>query len=235
MLRTTALALACCMLPMLPGGVARAASIEVAPVVIDLQPGQQSTVITLTNRSGEPTAAQLRVFGWRQSATGEELLPTEEVLVSPPVFQLAPGAAQVARLVLRPSSDPGERTFRILVDELPPPLAAASGVRLALRLSLPVFVPSAAAAPPSLAWRISPDGKLTVTNSGRRHERLTDLRLVAADGSDIPLQSPTTPYVLGGAERQWTLLRRANLGAPLRLTGRTSAGAFQETVRPASR
>ncbi|WP_165838762.1 fimbrial biogenesis chaperone [Roseicella frigidaeris] len=223
------------MLAALPGGPARAASIEVAPVVIALAPDQRSAVVTLTNRSGEPTAAQLRAFAWRQSATQEELAPTEELLVSPPVFRLAPGASQVVRLVLRPAAAAAERSFRLLVDELPPPIPGATGVRMALRLSLPVFAPPPAAPPAALAWRLSPEGRLSVTNTGQRHERLTELRLTAADGSVIPLQAPATPYVLAGAERHWVLARAQRPGQAMRLAGRATGGSFEVTLGPAPR
>ena len=231
MVRKPSFIVACGVLAMLLTTPVRAASIEVAPVVIDLTAEQQTAVITLVNRTTAPTAAQLRAFAWRQSTTQEELLPTDQLLVSPPVFNLAPGASQLVRLVLRPANEGAERTFRVVVDEIPPPVPGTRGIQLALRLSLPVFVAAPMVTPPRLTWSLSRDGKLTVANSGKRHERVHDLKLVASDGSTLALQPPMTPYVLAGAERQWTLSRTQHLGGNFRLTGQSLAGAFEEAIR----
>ena len=235
MVRRSTFLAACSALAILTTTPVRAASIEVAPVVIDLTAEQQTAVITLVNRTNSPTAAQLRAFAWRQSATQEELLPTDQLLVSPPVFNLAPGASQLVRLVLRPANEGAERTYRIVVDEIPPPMPATRGIQLALRLSLPVFVAAPMVAPPRLTWRLSGDGKLIVANTGKRHERVHDLKLTAPDGSTIALHAPMTPYVLAGAERQWTLSRTQRLDGNFRLTGQSMTGKFEENIRVSSR
>ena len=181
----------------LSGGRAQAAAIEVAPVITDLPPGQMVAVLTVTNRGAQTTAAQVRSFAWNQSSAADQLVPTDDLLVSPPIFELAPGGAQTIRMVLRGRPLPGERAFRLLVDEIP--AASTPGmVRLALRLSLPVFAYGQQAAPARLEWRIA-DGALLVTNRGARRARLGDLVAVGADGTRLALAAPENPVRAGGA------------------------------------
>src|SRR5690348_11194329 len=110
-------------------------------------PGVMATVVNLGNQGDREISFQIRAFSWRQSATDDPLSPTEELSVSPPLGTIVPGTTQVARLVLRRPPRGQEATYRILVDELPPP-AAPGVVRVAVRLSIPVF-----AEPPE---RVSP-------------------------------------------------------------------------------
>lgn len=210
---------------------AQAAAIEVAPILTELAPGQAIGVLTLTNRSAQTAAAQVRSFAWSQSAAADQLVPTEELLVSPPIFEMAPGAAQTIRMVLRGRPLPGERAFRLLVDEIPP-TGTPGMVRLALRLSLPVFAYGQHAAPARLEWRIA-DGALLVRNRGARRARLTDLVAVPADGSQLALTAPENPYVLAGQERRWAIRgAMPQPGRPLRIAGTTEAGPFTVQVGP---
>ena len=192
------------------GHEAWAAALEVAPVLTDLAPGQQSAVLTVTNTSPDPTAVQVRSFTWTQNATSDQLEPTESLLVSPTVFQLQPGAAQVVRLLLRRPPTKPEEAYRLLVDEIPPP-GSNGNVRFALRLSLPVFAHAAgtsAANQPDM--RVADGRELIVVNHGPRRIRLVDLELLQGGGERVPLTSPENPYVLPGVERHW-LLRGATL------------------------
>lgn len=187
------------------GREARAAALEVAPVLTDLVPGQQSAVLTITNTSPDPTAVQVRSFAWSQNATSDQLDPTEALMVSPTVFQLQPGAAQVVRILLRRPPSKPEETYRLLVDEIPPP-GSNGNVRFALRLSLPVFAHSAGAPPASPPeMRVADGRELVVVNRGPRRLRLVDLELLQSNGERVPVTPPENPYVLPGVERHWQL------------------------------
>lgn len=104
--------------------------LSVSPINVAMAPGQMATVINLGNQGNREISFQIRAFTWQQTATDDPLSPTEELFVSPPLGTIAPGATQVARLVLRQAPREREATYRILVDELPPP-AEAGSVRVA--------------------------------------------------------------------------------------------------------
>lgn len=120
---------------------AGAASLQVAPVLVEVRaPGAASTV-TLRNEGPRPINAQARVFRWRQ-LNGEDVLePTEAVVASPPIVALASRVDYAVRVV-RTSRQPvaAEEAYRLVIDELPDASRARSGtVSLVLRHSIPVF------------------------------------------------------------------------------------------------
>ena len=99
---------------------ASAASLQVAPVLLEVvAPGAAATV-TLRNNGAKPIATQVRVFRWTQEAGGERLEPTDDVVASPPAVELQPAQDYVARVV-RVTKKPveGEEAYRLFIDELP--------------------------------------------------------------------------------------------------------------------
>ena len=86
---------------LLTGVAARAQSLSVMPVNINLAPGQSATTLTVTNQGTTKTAIQIRAFGWNQQADGDQLAASDAVVVSPPIASIDPGASQVVRLILR--------------------------------------------------------------------------------------------------------------------------------------
>src|SRR4051812_18462372 len=60
--------------------------LEVAPITVEMPPGQKSATLTLTNREQAAVAVQIRVFGWDQAGGGDNLTATKDLQVSPPIF-----------------------------------------------------------------------------------------------------------------------------------------------------
>ena len=205
----------------LGAGTVAAGELAVTPVNGHLAAGAKAAALTLTNAGTEPTAFQIRAFAWGQTATDDPLTPTDDLLVSPPLGKLAAGARQTLRLVLRRQPVGREATYRILIDEIPPP-AAPGAVRVALRLSIPVFAAPATAVATQLGWRVERDGAaawLVAINTGNRRASLRDLQLTTAAGARLPIVTKTLPYVLAGATRRWPLAPPLPaLGQVLRLT-----------------
>lgn len=210
---------------------AGAQSLTVLPVTIQMPPGQMAGTLTVINQADAESAFQIRAFAWSQPRGETELAPTDALLVSPPLGTIAPRGSQVVRLVLRRPAQDREASYRILLDQLPPP-ASPGTVRVALRLSIPVFAePTNSPIAPRLRWRIESEGGqayLTVTNEGTRHETLRDIALSGA--GPIRIQGDASPYVLPGATRRWRLLARTPPGGRLRLTARGDAGPIDEVI-----
>ena len=116
-----------------------------------------------------------------------------------------------------------------------------TGLQVALRLSLPVFVAPLAAAEPQLAWQAvrDADGKLaiTATNDGAAHARVHQFA-VCRGGHGSRSEQTSMAYVLPGATRRWTFDENNNVRAngkavaalagagPYRLQGTTDKGDF---------
>ncbi len=150
---------------------ARAQSLTVLPVSIQMEPGQKSTSLTIINQGDSPTAVQVRVYAWDQNDGpdgNQVLVPTDEVLTSPP--------ARDARTVRRPDpathpapSAPGwgESAYRILIDQIPTPSAPGT-VQIALRLSIPIFAEPAGQAAAHVTFHMERSARSGLSGGGQR-------------------------------------------------------------------
>src|SRR6266508_5911005 len=68
---------------------AAAATLQVAPVLVEVMAPSMASTLTLRNDGRDPVFAQIRVFRWTQEGGQERLEPTDEVVASPPSVTLA--------------------------------------------------------------------------------------------------------------------------------------------------
>jgi fimbrial chaperone protein len=221
------------LLGVLAAGGAHAQSLEVAPVRIEMPAGKLSTTISVTNRGKQATGIQVRAYAWSQSNNADQLEPTKDLLVSPPIAELQAGQTQLIRVLLRKPAGGAEDTYRIFIDQIPP-AGSESGIRIALRLSLPVFVSPTRKTASDLEWRlVSAEGgkaELIARNRGARHVRLGNLSLAGPSGTQFDMPNVAAFYVLPGAERRLRVtgkLGGLNPGAALRLTGTSDEGRIE--------
>jgi len=189
---------------------AKAGSLQVEPVVLDVTaPGAAST-ITLHNSGATPINAQIRVFRWSLVNGEEKLEPTDDVVASPPSMSLGPNAKNIARIV-RVAKTPvaGEESYRLLVDQIPDLSQQKNGaVNLMVRYSLPVFFGAANKKNPTIAWSVAVKGdKVTLAahNTGDRRLRISALSVKDAHGRSISLGSGLAGYALGQSTKSWTI------------------------------
>lgn len=110
-----------------------------------MAPQDRAVALTLENQGDTPIALQADLNNWSQKADGtDELVPTDDLILSPPIIKLAPKARQVVRLILlKPFEGARESTYRLIVRELPEvtePKNNSLDMPIALALSLPVFI-----------------------------------------------------------------------------------------------
>src|SRR4030095_8150109 len=111
------------------------------------------------------------------------------------------------------------------------------GLRVTLKVSLPVFIaPAAGNAAPLLQWRAlrTADGnvRIVAANAGTAHVQLGQLEIVqAADGTPVATR-PTADYVLPDNSRAWIGSPKSALvaGTLLRVSSQTDAGKVQSDV-----
>ena len=208
------------------GGQAWAQMLEIAPVSVIFAPEQRTASMTVTNRSNAPVVIQVRPFLWRENDGASTLTDSAALGVSPPFAEIPPGQAQSVRLVLRTPPGAAEETYRLLIDQLPPP--NTPGVRVALRISLPVFVQPSSQAVAALVWQIvsgRSGSELQVRNRGNRHATIISAQMQSPGGSQVAIRTSTHPYVLPGAASQWPIGgTRLPAGGPIRLTVTTDTG-----------
>ncbi|TVV72248.1 molecular chaperone [Sphingomonas solaris] len=200
------LAAACAL--MLPA-VAGASTVVIWPVDPTISGSEPATAIWLENKGDQPVTLQVRTFLWSQTGSGEALVPQDEIVASPPIATVAPGKRQLVRVIRRAPTVVPERSYRLLVDELPdrPPEggAAAASARLAvqMRYSIPLFsyATTAGATSPGLIADVLPGeagSLLSIRNGGTMHARLSDIRM-ARGSTETMIKAGLAGYVLPGA------------------------------------
>ena len=208
---------------------------SVLPVNILFLPGQKASSLTVTNVGTSETAIQIRAYAWSQQDGDDQLTDSDAVVLSPPLATIPAGASQVVRLILRQPPQGREATYRILIDQIPPP-AEPGVVHLVLRMSIPIFVQPPTRAVPHVQFHLEIDsGKLVLVgiNDGLSHEVVHDIVLSASDGRKLKEESGASPYILAGATRRWSIAAQGSLPLPgetLQLTAHTDAGVIQQQV-----
>jgi fimbrial chaperone protein len=206
MSRTTTAAVLIAVALLSPAG-SGAMSLEISPVLVDLTSAAPSATITVKNAGASPMRYQVKAFRWTEDRAGAPTLqPSEDFSIFPPLFQLAPGAARKVRVgaIVQPADQ--ERSWRIVVEELPDAVSG-SGPKILLRtrFAVPAFLaPKQPISKGELGLEL--DGKrlaFVVANRGnvRLKQSSTVVELFDATGRRIGEVTPGSWYVLAGAER----------------------------------
>ncbi|MFC0152272.1 molecular chaperone [Xanthomonas dyei] len=201
---------------------ARAASLQLAPTSLTLSAEQTADGLWLSNSGGAPVQVQTRAYRWTQRDGQDQLDPTQEILISPPMRTLAAGERQLIRVIRAgPAPTRQELCYRIIVDELPSADADRKGMQFVLRYSVPIFVlpHGKTEHTPSLSAQVvaGTDGtaQIQISNSGSGHAQVADLQH-RVDGATKTTLNGLVGYVLPGQTMRWSL------GAPLAQFGRGS-------------
>jgi fimbrial chaperone protein len=220
-----------------------AGTFTIAPLRVDFTGTNATAALTVRNDDAEAVVVQAEGALWAQQDGAEALTPSRDLLVSPVVFTLPPGGQQLVRVALRREADAlRELSYRLTLQEVPQAAAPGfTGLRVALRLSVPVFVAPLAPAQPDVAWSLGrePDGRMTVIarNDGAAHARVHRFALKTSDGQQTLFEQPVVAYLLPGSSRRWTIDDDGHTGAnapsgallmtgPFRLEGTTDRGGF---------
>lgn len=123
---------------------------SVSPVRIYMTPRDRAVAVTLTNEGDTPAVLQADINSWIQRSDGtDELVLTDDLILSPPIIKLEPKGRQVVRLaLLRPADASRQLTYRLIIREVPEATVGkgnAIEVPIALALSMPVFITPPAA------------------------------------------------------------------------------------------
>ncbi len=218
-------------------GTAAASTLGVAPIRVELSPSKVSRSSPIRNQEDSPVTVQARPAAWSQQDEQDQLGDTHDVLVTPPLFTIPAKGHQVLRIALLRKPDPArELDYRLVLSEVPPAKAAeVTGLRIALRITLPIFVAAATHTSPDLSWRHSwlPDGTLQVEarNHGSAHIQILAFDVQAADHATQVLHTDAARYLLPGSATHWQLHPGANLSPATRiiLHGHSDAGDFNVT------
>jgi len=215
---------------------AAASTFNLAPIRLEMDRSRQTGVLTLHNDGDAPVTIQVRPVSWSQPEGADRYEPTQDLIVTPPVFVVAAHKDQIVRVARRGATDgERERTYRLFFEEVPDAAPAGfNGLKVALRIGIPVFF-AAPAAKPDLAFsaRWNADGtlELSAQNKGLAHFQITDFELSAPDATQVAKVGGSR-YVLGGSETHWSLTPAPGTGRAehLRISGHGDGGAIAADV-----
>lgn len=180
---------------------------SVTPVRIYMAAQDRAVAVTIVNDGDKDVVLQADLNSWTQSADGtDQLTPTEDLILAPPIVKIAPRARQVVRLARLTPPDPARQlTYRILVREVPEalPQPPAEGLRtpIALALSLPVFItpPGAKREVDCTLSRVGSAPALSCKNTGNAYAQLREAQLTRGDRPVARFEGGT--YILPGATK----------------------------------
>jgi fimbrial chaperone protein len=195
-----------CVLLCTPASLAAAGSLGVGPTLVELTAKQPVAVLKVRNTGDSPSIVQMETLAWHQDDGNDNYIATDELLATPEVFELAPGAQREVRVGLRSANvTDNERSYRVYVREVPPKTGKTEQqLSFAVRIGVPVFASRAKrAGNDKLSWKLQPGDsgcpKLALRSLSPSRQRISRLRLTA--GRTILWDSDAPVYVLAGATR----------------------------------
>jgi fimbrial chaperone protein len=190
---------------------AAAAELEISPVLVELSAERRTALLTLRNAGSTAARFQAKAFAWTQKADGTmNLEPTRSLVLFPPLVELEPGESRTLRVGTEAAPDAVERSWRVVVEELPWRDQAPAGiaVRVLTRVGLPAFLaPRETRRKGEIAF-LDRDGKrvlFALRNGGtvRLQPTSVALALVSARGEKLFERQLDSWYVLAREERVW--------------------------------
>lgn len=173
-------------------------------------PRDRALAVTITNGGDTEMVLQADSFEWSQTAEGQDQLkPTDDLVLAPPIIKIRPRGRQVVRLALVAPRDPDRQlTYRIVVREVPEASsAAASGIQLqmALAMNMPVFITPVTARRKLACTLLRQQSGLQArcANEGTAYAQVRELRVQRAGKPLARFEGGQ--YILPGASRTMDL------------------------------
>lgn len=191
---------------------------SVTPVRIYMGPRDRAVAVTVTNEGDGELVLQADLSVWSQNPEGlDELTPTEDLILAPPIIKLAPNARQVVRLaLLKPADASRQLIYRLVMREVPEVQAAKSGVQvpIALAISMPVFVTPPVAKREVVCEATRKDARTLEAmcrNTGSAYAQVREATIRRGDKVLAKFEGGT--YILPGARRGSTMKAEADVPA----------------------
>jgi fimbrial chaperone protein len=191
---------------------ALASALSISPLRVDLSVEQPIATLNVSNQGATSTTLQAHLMQWTQNKGEDVYTKTKDMLVTPPIFTIAPSQKQVIRVATRaPAANPKqEQAYRLYLKELPHPVAAGfNGITVLTEIALPVFI--APLVPPvvSLRWTAKPVAdnniRLRLNNAGNIHAKITHLTIHASGTKKSMFDKDLLNYILPNQFQEWTI------------------------------
>jgi len=209
-----------------------AASFNVNPIGFNLTAERSTGVLQVRNTGDQSVRVQIDAVDWSTDGSKEVLSETDALLLNPPIFDIEPGRVQFLRFGLRhPQDPPSEKSYRLLIDEVPQAGLQGPGLKTLLRVSIPVFI-GPKMRQEKISWQLQhANGGLVLSaaNQGNVHRKINRIELSndSANGKDTQ-QINIPAYVLPGQRKEWSLANGKIRDGAVRLHILTDKGEIEE-------
>ena len=228
---------------------ALAAELSLMPVAVHLDRARDRTTVQVTNNGSTAVVLQADAIAWRRDAGVDRDEASDDLIVNPAVFTIAPGRTQIVRVGLRrTTASEQEATYRMVLREVPTAETAGTpsvqgNVRVLVTMRLPVYVaPAAVRREERWHARYDEQGRLVahVTNNGNVHYKVGAVRVQGEDArTTVVAQGPDSVLFPGEARSFRLPARSAPAGAapaspaqPLTLEVMTDRGVHSVALDP---
>lgn len=219
-------------------GIAQAGSYGINPVKLTLSAQNSTQIITVRNDGAQAAVMQVELAAWSQADGQDVYTPTRELLATPPIFTVPAGVSQIIRVGLRRAPDEQrELVYRLFLQEVPPPAKTDTvSLQVALRISVPVFVPPPHPVKPVLHWQIirldEHTLKVGVTNTGNGHDHLSAYKIYQSGNAKPFLTQQLFAYLLPGETHYWSITTdlMPNSGEHLSVLANTELGEVNADI-----
>lgn len=215
------------------GKISIGATFAVNPIGFNLNVARPSGVLQIKNNGDDPVRIQVSAVDWQTDGHREVLQDTDDLALNPPIFSLAPGKVQFLRFGIRQQTPSDiEKTYRLLIEEVPTDQLQTSGLQTLLQISIPIFI-APEKPQEKLSWQLVREKTglvLTAINDGNVHKKILRIQLDNVDKPDSHegLLLTTTTYVLSGQRKEWPLAGRNIHDGKVRLHIQTDKGDIEE-------
>jgi fimbrial chaperone protein len=189
-----------------------AADFQIQPMTMDLSSGVKSGVFSVINNGSEKIDFQVSLREWNQDEKGKDVLTdTKDIIFFPTVMSVEAKSQRAIRIGLKTAPSLKEKTYRLLVQEIPTHKNTDDGVKknikagvaIAFRFSMPIFVKPLKPEESYIIDRIEMSKgvvKATVRNTGNVHVKLRAVKFSgkSADGTEIFSKEVAGWYILNG-------------------------------------
>jgi fimbrial chaperone protein len=210
-----------------------AGSFNVNPVRVELSAQRASAALTVQNNGDETAVIQAQTMAWSQEKGQDQYAASDDLLVTPPIFTIEPGAVQIVRVGMRRviRADQ-ELSYRLFLQEVPPPPKPGfRGLQVALRIGIPIFIAPKIKVAPVLLWTVARHAgnqiQVGLKNDGKAHIRVTDFSVFQPDRETPLAIQQVAVYLLPGQSRTWLLPgdpAQSYRGDKVRITADTDIG-----------
>lgn len=185
---------------------ARAANLQVSPLVAEVSADARIITYHLRNSGNEPLSVQVHAYDWEQPKGSDKLTPTENLMVVPTIVSIQPGREQLIRVALKDKRPSHELNYRLHFQELPAQKKPGQvAITTLLRLNVPLFFAADSAVrsyEPQLRLQEQETIQVGIKNTGSRYLRFTELQLQNSEGITLSERKGLF-YILPGVTRQW--------------------------------